>query len=166
MSLTVNETLQVQDNVTETPTIGGTQVTLQQQVNQTYNWTAGTGLNKINENWIKSGVVLAASASNTYTLSALTDDLGRAIVFVKVRKFRVTITTIVDGDFLTIAPGVTHGWTGFLSGTSPVITTSGEFLMATLASAGYPVVATTTDQVTIHNGGSNSITYTISITGE
>src|SRR6185437_5563230 len=68
----------------------------------------------IDAHYEDAGVTLAAGASKTYTLSALTDSLPRSIPFVSLHTFILTITPRTAGDYLTIGPGATHGWTALV----------------------------------------------------
>lgn len=111
-------------------------------------------------------IVLAASASQTFTLSALTDALGRTFAMDGgVRMLFIWVVTRTAGDFLTLKPGATHGWTALLAGTTPTIKIYDLFAVGVLQSDVYAVSSGSNDQFTITNGGSNSITFQIGIGG-
>jgi hypothetical protein len=111
-------------------------------------------------------ITLASGASITLTLSSLTDDLGRNFSMVGgVRLFSIYVTIRTAGDYLTLSPGSTHGWTGFLGGTTPTIKVYKYFAIAVDLTDVYPVVAATTDQITITNSGSHSMTFQYAFEG-
>jgi hypothetical protein len=111
-------------------------------------------------------VTLAASASITYTLSSLTDDLGRNFSMAGgVHILVIAVTSRTAGDHLTLTPGATHGWTALVSGTSPVIKIWDLFAVSVAQTDGYAISAGSNDQFTITNAGSNSITFNIGIAG-
>ena len=111
-------------------------------------------------------ITLTPSSSVTLTLSSLTDDLGRNFSMAGgVTYFYINITSRQAGDYLTIAPGATHGWTGFLSGTSPSIKFYRIFLIACDLTDHFPITAGSNDQITITNGGSHNITFAYGIAG-
>ena len=56
-------------------------------------YTNGSSAGQVSTHWELTGVALAAGASVTYTLSALTDSLGRAIAFTKVRALGINVRT-------------------------------------------------------------------------
>lgn len=163
-SFVCSNTISVSDNIAETMNIGV--FSSSQQANMptpSYSLATGTGAGQVDLHWEKStatAVTLASSASVTYTLSALTDDAGRSVPFVKIKKVLIFLTTRTTGDYLTVAPGGTHGWTQL--GT---FTVWDLYLNVNNSTAGWPVVASTTDQITVTNSGSNSITFQIAISG-
>jgi hypothetical protein len=131
------------------------------------NLGSGTGSGNNNLQFSKP-YTLAAGASVTLTLSALTDDLGRAVNFARIKVFLVDNTaTTADGYDLAVASGATHGWVAPFGGAAgSVVAKAGglAFLYAPLATA-FPVVAGTSDQVTITNAGAGSVTFNVIIAG-
>lgn len=111
---------------------------------------------------IKTPITLAAGASVTYTLSALTDDLGRSVAFAYVLVWYLRITTITVGDYLTITPGVTHGWTALFSGTGHKCK---RCVLAMDDGRGFQVTAGANDQITITNSGANPISFILALAG-
>jgi hypothetical protein len=110
-----------------------------------------------------TGRVLAASATKTYTLSALVDTIPRTTALVDVKYMLVMILLRAPGDYLTVAPGGTHGWTQWIPSGSCKIYRWAGFVDDKTDSR--PVVASTTDQITITNGGSGPITYVFATGG-
>ena len=111
-------------------------------------------------------VTLASSASVTYTLSSLTDLLGRNFSMAGgVRLLVIQVTSRTAGDHLTLKPGATHGWTALVTGTTPVITIWDFFAVGVGNTDKYAITAGSNDQFTITNAGSNSITFSIGIAG-
>jgi hypothetical protein len=131
------------------------------------NLGSGTGSGNNNLQFSKA-YTLAAGAAVTLTLSALTDDLGRAVPFARVKVFLADNTaTTADGYDLRVAAGATSGWTAPFDGTAGKFTAKAgglAFLYAPLATA-FPVGAGTSDQVTITNLGAGSVTFNIVISG-
>lgn len=130
--------------------------------------TAGTGANAGDLSWGKKAVSLAASASVTYTLSALTDDLGRAVAFARFRDFCVdNSAATADGTNLLIASGATHGLTSLFGGSAgAAYAKAGGFFHAFAPLAtGFVVASGSADQVTITNQGSVAAVFNIVIIG-
>lgn len=111
-------------------------------------------------------VTLTSGSSQTYTLSSLTDGLSRNFSMAGgVHILVIAVTSRTAGDYLTFAPGVTHGWTALISGTSPVLKIYDLFAVSVAQTDGYAITAGSNDQFTIHNAGANSITFKIGIAG-
>lgn len=110
-------------------------------------------------------ITLAPSASQTFTLSSLTDDIGRNFSMAGgVRIFVIQVVTRAAGDHLTVAPGATHGWTSFL-GTGSAMKIYDIFMTAVAQTDVYAITAGSNDQITITNSGSNNITFKIGFAG-
>jgi hypothetical protein len=140
------------------------------QINPTLAYVTGASGTSmgINLHFEKSAnpVTLASSATVTYTLSSLTDDLGRNFSMAGgVTYLVIYITSRTAGDYLTLTPGATHGWTGALSGTTPSIKIFKLLLIACDLTDHFPIAAGSNDQITITNGGANSITFQIGLAG-
>ena len=113
-----------------------------------------------------NSITLTPSSTVTLTLSSLTDDLGRNFSMAGgVRYLVLYVTARQAGDYLTITPGASHGWTGFLSGTTPSIKVFKLFLLAVDLTDVYAITAGSNDQVTITNGGSHNITFQYGLGG-
>ncbi len=111
-------------------------------------------------------VTLASAGTVTYTLSSLTDDLGRNFSMAGgVHILVIAVSARTAGDHLTLTPGATHGWTALVAGTSPSIKIWDLFAVSVAQTDGYAVSAGSNDQFTITNAGSNPITYSIGIAG-
>ena len=135
---------------------------------QSYSTGASATANAINLHFeaASTPVTLTSGSSQTYTLSSLTDGLNRNFSMAGgVRLLVIQVTSRTAGDHLTFAPGVTHGWTALVSGTSPVITIWDFFAVGVGNTDKYAITASSNDQFTIHNAGSNSITFSIGIAG-
>lgn len=167
MALNCTGRIQISTNVTEVVTLGLASGTFPVDDSYLVNFAAGTGANAIDEEFTRSAT-LAISTPVTLTLSALTDDLGRAVPFARVKVFLADNTaTTADGYDLRVAAGATSGWTAPFDGTAGKFTAKAgglAFLYAPLATA-FPVGAGTSDQVTITNLGAGSVTFNIVISG-
>lgn len=127
---------------------------------------SGTGANAINKVWSKSSTP-AIGTPDTWTLSALTDDVGRTVAFGKVRALVVINLDAVDGHALILGNAATNPWAGpFGAGTNTVKVPAGGFLalVGPLATA-FAVTAGTSDQLKV-DPGANSVPYKILLVGE
>lgn len=163
----VTGTFTPQFSVSETLSYGAVSSDIAQAGdNNPINFTNGNGgAGVIDLHWEKgyiTPVSLAASASVTYTLSALTDDLGRSIAFARIVSFFLRVLSITNGDYLTITPGSTHGW-------NTMVGSGGANVKSTFhnvdATGGFLVTASSVDQVTITNNGSHTITFCLALAG-
>lgn len=143
--------------------------------------TNGTGAGK-NALLYSAAGTIASSSSTTLTLSALTDPLGNAVVFTKIRALFLQNTgntggAPVEADSLIMGAAATHAWIIWANSVagaeilvpSPSATGApNPFTVLTAPGAsGYAVVATTTDQLKLANAsGSNTIGFNIIIVGE
>lgn len=164
----------IRDEVTEQLALGTASVGVVFPESPAYSFsngtsTAGTVPNVIDLHWEKgslggSAVTLAASASVTYTLSALTDDQGRAVAFARLHGFtiRVIATTAGSGDFLTVGGAATHPCLSIVNGT--FIVKDYEKKVAQDA-VGLVVAAGSSDQLKILNSGANPMTFEIALSG-
>lgn len=164
-SYTVGALSVASGNLGEAPTsAGGT--------SPAYNFTngtssAGTVAGVVDLHWESGPVVLAAAGSQTYTLSALTDTLGRTVAFARIRKVYLIVTakTLTSNDFLTVGNATTHPWTAYLQGTTPTHTVRDTWLIVDNSPAALVVTAATNDQLKILNGGANSMTFQLILAG-
>jgi hypothetical protein len=110
-------------------------------------------------------VTLNASASVTYTLTALTDDIGRSKSFANgVRGLSIYVTSRTAGDFLTIGAAATNTWTGLISINTATVKVF-DFFATAVASTDKYAVSAGNDQFKITNGGSNPITFKLATWG-
>jgi hypothetical protein len=111
-----------------------------------------------------TAVTLAPSASITYTLSALTDDAGRAVAYARIRRLQVFVTskTAASNDALTLGGAASHAWTAAFSGTATV---RDFWEVVDNSPAGLPVASGSNDQLKITNSGSNPITFFLRTSG-
>lgn len=175
----VTATSTAQSQVKEVLTLGGisqtygpvTQPTPPQGV---YNFnnglsSGGTVSGNIDLHWepATGPVTLAAGASVTYTLSALTDQLGRTIAFARIREFLLTITgrTAGTNDYLTLGNAALHPWTDLTGGATNTFNVRSSFMKIDDSPAAMVVTSGTSDQLLIKNNGANPITFTLELKG-
>lgn len=130
--------------------------------------TGGTVASVVDLHWELSGqnaVTLAASASVTYTLSALTDTEGRTVALARVRKLLIWLVSRADGDYLTVGNASTHPWTALCSSGTATLTVFDAFTAVASNKVGLVVSSGSSDQIKITNAGSGSITFGINISG-
>ena len=130
-------------------------------------FTAGTAASECDLKWSTSST-LAAGASETWTLSALTDGLNRAVDFARVKLILIETGATVDGDDLIIGNAPANPWAAIFGagGQSESVKSLGVLLRAALNTTGYPVAAGSSDQLKIANASSaNPITYRITFAG-
>lgn len=122
----------------------------------------GTGANNINEYWSKDHT--AAAAADTYTLSALTDAVGRTVAFAKIRLLMIVNLSTFP---LTVGNAGTHPWAApFDAATDTVkVPAGGCLLLVAPDSSGLAVASGTSDQLKI-DPGANTVEYQITIFGE
>lgn len=125
--------------------------------------------NGVNVSWTKAGaaaVTLASAATVTYTLTALTDALGRSATFAGgVRGLWIRVTSRTAGDYLTVGAAGTNPWTSMFGGTTPTIKVFKFLCVAADLTDEYAVTASSNEQLKITNSGSNSITFEIGLIG-
>ncbi len=124
----------------------------------------------INADFIKgvNPVTLNSSASQTYTLTALTDDATRAITLAGgVRILVLYVTSRTAGDYLTVGAAAANPWTSFLSGTTPASASISRprFALAVGSTDKYVVANGSNEQLKIVNSGSNPITFKLALLG-
>ena len=165
MSQNCTDALQVNHTVLETLTLGVSSASLQDQFLPAYSFSNGNGSNQVQLHWEAANVTLAASASTTYTLSALTDSLGRTVAFSKVMLMILQVITLTAGDYLTVGAAASHPWTAYLGGTTPTEIVYDLLVRAVAQTDGLTVTSGSSDQLKITNSGSNSITFSIGFVG-
>jgi hypothetical protein len=116
-------------------------------------------VNTINEIFCETRT-LAAAASHTYNLQALTNFFGEAILFTKVRALHLSTT----GGQITLSPGAADPLTWFMGGTNPTLTLpNGSFI--TIGMGTNTTVSGSAKTLTIENTGNTSATYQITLVG-
>lgn len=131
------------------------------------NGAAGTAL-AINQWFVPASapITLAASASVTYTLTALTDALGRSVSFAGgVRIWGILVTARTAGDFLAVGAAASNPWTAWITGTTPAIKVYDFFALAVGSTDKYAVSAGSNEQIKVTNSGSNPITFNFIMAG-
>jgi hypothetical protein len=169
MSQVITEEIVLADTITERFSFGATSTQVSGTVGvaaptSLYSWVNGTTANAVDLRFEHS-YTLAASASTTLTLSALTDDLGRAVAFARVRKLIVYVTAKTGSDFLTVGNAALHPWTAIVGGTTQTIPVRDLLLLVGAGTTAYVVTSGSSDQLKILNSGSASITFTVAISG-
>jgi hypothetical protein len=115
-------------------------------------------VNTINEVFAENRV-LAAAASHTYDLQALTNFFGDAIVFTKIRAMHLA----VQSGQITAAPGVSDPLQWFLNADGEITLPDGSFI--TIGSGSNGTVGPTGKTLKITNTGATSATYQITLIG-
>ncbi len=156
LSIGIDETLSF-DGQNAAPHLG---------LNPTQAFANGTAANQCDLKWSHTST-LAAGSNDTYTLSALTDGLGRSVAFARVRAILIVPQSTVDGDDLAVGGAATHEWLAITgsAGQTYLVKSKGFDLKVAMNTTGFPVTASTSDQLKIHNSGANPITYTITLVG-
>lgn len=165
MAQTITQTVAVNDTVSETLTYGtANAVSVQAVSNPSFSFASGTTLGSVDYHF-EHTYTLASSATQTLTLSALTDDLGRAVAFVKVRRLSINVTSKTGNDFLTVGAAGSNPWTAILGGTTPTYIVRNYDLKIANDTTSFAVAAASNDQLKIVNSGSASMTFVVSISG-
>jgi hypothetical protein len=131
----------------------------------TTSFSAGTGADQADLHWEKKAVTLAAGASVTYTLSALADDLGRAVALVGVRALLIEITARTAGDYLTVGNAGTNPWAAPFGGGTQTAKVFKRLLLVADKTDKYAVAAGSSDQLKITNSGAASVTFDVAAVG-
>ena len=163
----INASVSANFSVVETLTYGAASQNVPNTVVPVYTFTNGNGTAAPNlcDDFFVHTYTLAAGASVTLTLSALTDDLGRTVAFVNVDALLVQSTTRTAGDYLTLGNAAADPWTAFLGGTTPTMKHFGLTLILADNTDGFAVASGSNDQLKITNSGSNSMTFKVGIFG-
>lgn len=131
------------------------------------NGTSATAL-AINQWFVpaSSPITLAASASVTYTLTALTDAISRPVSFAGgVKIWGILVTSRTAGDYLTVGQAASNPWTSWLVGTTPGVKVYDFFALAVDKTDKYAVTASSNEQIKVVNSGSNPITFNFLMAG-
>ena len=168
MAMTITHASSGSVTLKDTQTVLGKTVSAPAVLSYSYAWTSGIGLNQADLWYVSIGKTLATATADTYDLDgSLTDTIGAAMVYAKVKEIIVHITSVVVGDILVIGAG---------SAPIPLFTTpagdsisigpGGLFHVCDPSLLGLcAVTATTADILTLTNSGANTVTYDIAIIG-
>lgn len=170
--MNVSQNIIVNDTVTEQLAYGGASIGATSPESPSFSFangssTSGTIGGTIDLAWMKAvaagtAVTLAAGASVTYVLSALTDDLGRAVAFARLRRFALRITAKTVGGALTVGGATANPCTDIVNGTFKVT----DYELKIFSDpVGAVVAAGSSDQLKIANLSANPITFEIALTG-
>lgn len=168
--MNITQNFSLIDELTENLNYGLIVTPAQERQTSTYSWQNGTAASQVDLHWELAGstaVTLTAGTSATYTLSALTDAIGRTVAFVRIRKLVIRITSKTDGDatYLTIGGAASHDWTAIVSATGHTLPCRDALVMIAGDTTGLAVTASSSDQLKVKNDSSHSITFEISISG-
>jgi hypothetical protein len=113
-----------------------------------------------------TAVTLNSNSSVTYTLTSLTDDLGRAVSFANgVRGLAIYVTSRSTGDYLSVGNAASNAWTGIVS-TGTATMKVYDFAAFQVASTDkYTATNGSNEQIKILNSGTNAITFKIAVWG-
>jgi hypothetical protein len=165
MSQVVTQTIRVTDTVTETLTFGSVAgVDVSASAAPSYTFTNGVAAANV-DNHFEHAYTLAASASVTLTLSALTDDLGRTVAFAKIKRLSIQITAKTGNDALTVGAAASNPIVSLTGGTAPTFSVRRYHLVVADDTNGFAVASGSADQLKFTNSGSASMTFTVSISG-
>lgn len=155
MSLSgVTTTVTITGNLTKTPASGLSEPLAQSLARvQKLTFTEGSGASQVNKAWVSIGRSLALSTAENLDLSGtLTDDLGTAVVFTKVKGIYI-FAWATNGGNIQVGGHATAAFLGpFVSATDILaIQPGGKLLIDSPSVAGYPVTATTADLLKVEN---------------
>jgi hypothetical protein len=169
MAQVIFENIVLADTVTETLSYGSVSTQVSGTVGvaaptSLYSWVNGTGAGQVDLHF-EHTYTLAAGASVTLTLSAMTDDLPRSFAFARVRKLVIYITAHTAGDKLTVGGAATHPWAAPFADVSDKVAVRDLFLLVGSDATAYVVTSGTSDQLLITNSGASSMTFIVAISG-
>jgi hypothetical protein len=126
----------------------------------------GAGVNQANRVF-QDTITLAAASETLLDLTALTDALGGAVSFARLKAIYLRNKSATAGDNLELGGTVTAGLSTLYVGTNAgqLIGPGGIALLVNPSAAGWVVTPTTADILRIGNPGSNAITYDIVVIG-
>ena len=126
----------------------------------------GAGINAANLVY-QDAVTLAAAGETLLDLTALTDALGGAVAFARLKLIYLRNKSATAGDNLQLGGTVAAGLSTLYVGTNAgqLIGPGGIALLVNPSAAGWAVTATTADILRIGNPGANPITYDIVLIG-
>jgi phage-related baseplate assembly protein len=165
MSQVVAQSIKITDTVTETLTFGtATGVRAEAKSQRNFDYSTGTAAGQIDYHFERS-YTLAAGASTTLVLSAVTDDIPRTFAFVRLKRLSIDITAKTGNDALTVGNAASNPITSLTGGGTQTYTVRRYDLKVADDATGFAVAAGSSDQLKFLNGGSASMTFTVSITG-
>jgi hypothetical protein len=164
MPKVVTQTVSIKNAISETLTFGlATSVNVPANVDATYVYANGTTAAAIDDR-IEKVYTLAAGGTQTITLSAMTDDLGRAVAFARIKVLQVSITAKTGNDYLTVGNAATNPWLAILGGTTPTFIVRGCDLKTANDATGFVVVSGSSDRLMFTNSGAAPVTFTVALT--
>lgn len=172
MSLSNTHNFQVNFNNAESIVLGAFSGSVQDNIAASLAFANGTGAAQVNQHCEKLSVTLAAGAGVTYTLSALTDSIGRTIPLAHLQTLMIQVTSRTAGDFLVVgdpAASLTHPFSAIFDGATPATNALKVYDIFAIGVGntvdGYAVGSGATDQLLVKNGGANPITFTVGFAG-
>lgn len=164
MTLTTTLTFRVASNLTSALDL----VTASVPLDKTYrlSWASGTGLNQADKIFHDTRTLLASATEDIDLAGSLTDALGAALTFVKIKHILVNAATANTNNVNVTRPAA-NGVPIFLAaGDGVPVQPGGTFVWNTPTAAGVAVTAGTADLITITNSAAGtSVTYDIIIIG-
>ena len=84
-------------------------------------------------------LTFTASTPQSIDLKSLTDPLGSAVNFVKIRLLEIRVNSTTDAATLTLSPNASNGWTSFIASSSSLVlrgvTTTNPYALSLYAAA-------------------------------
>lgn len=166
MAQVVTGNLSVSSTASETVTNGLASGTLGPSLSVSLAFTNGTGTTAIQYVFSYSET-LAISTPRTWTLSALTDSLGRSVPFAKVRSIVIANLATVDGYTITVGGAASNPWLAPFADVSDKlkVPAGGCLVLAAPLATAFAVTASSSDQLKL-DPGANAVAYKILISGE
>ncbi len=167
MALTARVSALLTALLTGAPDLGATKHEL--SVGPAYNFTDGSGADQANKLFMDTRTLAASGTENLDFSGALTDPLGGAVVFTKIRAIIVRAAAANTND--VVVGGLLSGAFGLasffgLDGSSVNVKPGGMFMLVAPNLAGYAVAAGTADLLKILNSaGGTGVTYDIVVLG-
>jgi hypothetical protein len=109
----------------------------------------------------------SSGAADTWTISALTDGIGRSVPFRRIRIFYLSNPETVDTSILAVGGAPSHPWVALVSsGTATISVPSlGALIRTAMNTTGMVVTPSVSDQLLVKNVGPGTITYRIVLVG-
>jgi hypothetical protein len=165
MPQVIAHTIAIRDTITETLTFGdAAAVQVQANGDVSFSFANGTTAGAQDLHW-ENTYTLAAGASQTITLSALTDGLTRTVALARVKRLAVLISAKTGNDYLTVGNATTNPWLAIQGGTAPTFIVRRYELKIADDATGFVVVAGSSDQLKLTNSGAASMTISVKISG-
>jgi len=152
-SLTSAVKIALSGTLAGTPALGNAAHNL--NYGQVFNFAAGAGANQANLLW-ENTITITASSSTSLDLTSLTDALGDAIVFAKVKAMAVFAHAANTNNVL-VGNG-TDPWYAWADAGTDVITVvpGGLFMLVAPTAAGFAVTASTAMTLKLANSSSGT----------